>query len=174
MKINKNKFWEYAYSNFLDNRNRGALAEYIVAEALGIKEIPSTSWESYDMETSDGIKVEIKTSAYVQAWKQEKLSSPSFGIAKKQGWVGDTNEWDGKHTRHADVYIFCLLHHKDKETADPLNPTQWTFYLVRTSLLNLELPEGKSIGLSTLQTLEHNKCSYYELKEKFNQIKEVL
>ena len=66
MLINKNKFWEYAYSNFLDNRNRGALAEYIVAEALGIKEKPSTSWESYDMETSNGIKIEVKTSAYIR------------------------------------------------------------------------------------------------------------
>ena len=108
MLVNPNKFWQYAYSDFLDNRNRGALAEYMVAEALGVTaNTPFTSWESYDLEYK-GLKIEVKTSAYIQSWKQEKLSKPSFGIPMKQGWVGETNEWDGKITRHADVYVFLF------------------------------------------------------------------
>lgn len=30
-------FWAWAYSSLIDNKNRGVLAEFIVAMALGIK-----------------------------------------------------------------------------------------------------------------------------------------
>jgi hypothetical protein len=131
---------------------------------LGIKETASTSWESYDMETSEGVKIEVKTSAYLQAWKQTKLSIPSFGIAKKQGWVGETNEWDGKHKRHADIYVFCLLHHQDKDSVEPLDVNQWTFFLVKTDQLNKELPEQKTLSLTRLNTLNPIECSFDEIK----------
>lgn len=38
MKFDKEKFWQYSYSDFIDNRNRAALGEFIVARALGISD----------------------------------------------------------------------------------------------------------------------------------------
>lgn len=164
MLINPNNFWKYAYSDFLDNRNRGALAEYMVAEALGVTDnTPFTSWESYDIEYQ-GLKIEVKTSAYVQSWKQDKPSKPSFGIPMKQGWVGETNEWDGEIIRHADVYVFCLLDHKDEKTINPLDTTQWVFYVVKTTEINEKLQDQKTVGLSTIEWLEHEKCSFTGIK----------
>ncbi|HHZ94249.1 MAG TPA: hypothetical protein EYN67_01540 [Flavobacteriales bacterium] len=159
MIISQSNFWEYAYSDFLDNRNRGALGEFIVASALGITQSPLSSWESWDMETKEGIKIEVKTSGYIQTWFQSKLSKPSYGIPKKYGWVGKTNEWDNIKTRQADVYVFCLYTETEKEGANPLNTDHWEFFVLPT----IKLPEQLSLGLPTIKKLT-NSCTFAELQ----------
>ncbi|MEL6560130.1 MAG: hypothetical protein AAFQ94_18215 [Bacteroidota bacterium] len=164
--INPLNFWKYAYSDFLDNRNRAALGEFIVAKALGIKESPYSSWESYDMETADGTKIEVKTSGYIQTWNEEKHSVPSYGIAKKQGWDENSNDFDGVVTRQADVYVFCLHHEvcKPKE-ANPLNLGNWTFYVASTKLIEKELKDQKTVRISTLTNVLGCKAvEYVDLK----------
>lgn len=151
MKVNPIEFWQYSYANFIDNRNRAALGEFIVAQSLGVTEPPLSSWEAYDMITDEGIKVEVKTSGYIQGWKQKKPTTPTFDIAKKYGWVGETNEWDNIKDRQADVYVFCLHHEKDiAKECNPLVTENWTFYVVPTSLINEKLAEQKSLRISTL------------------------
>ena len=67
-------FWRWSSSDLLGNALRGVLAEFIVASALGITERPREEWDAYDLITPSGLKVEVKSSAYLQSWQQTKLS----------------------------------------------------------------------------------------------------
>lgn len=160
-----NEVWKYAFSNFNDNRNRAALAEFIVAKALGITESPNTSWENYDITTESGIKVEVKSSAYIQEWNQRQNTIPTFEIKKKQGWNGNGSEYDGIYDRHADVYVFCLEHEcnlPEGVKPNPLNPDHWTFWIVPTSLINEHLTNQKTVRISTLEKVLGIKSASFE------------
>lgn len=164
MKIIPSEFWDYAYNNFLDNANRGALAEFIVAKALGVTKSPYSSWESYDLESLDGVKVEVKASGYLQTWIQKRHSTPTFGIPKKRGWDAITSDFSKEIKRHADVYVFCLHHEKGltkdmlgkeqltiKADTNPLDTNNWTFWVVSTAVINEKLEEQKSVRISTIE-----------------------
>ena len=58
-------YWSWAYSDIVGNTNRGALAEFIVARAIGSEPRVRTDWAAYDLDTPSGIKVEVKSSAYL-------------------------------------------------------------------------------------------------------------
>ena len=60
-------YWSWAYSDIVGNTNRGALAEFIVARAIGSEPAVRNDWAAYDLETPRGIKVEVKSSAYLQS-----------------------------------------------------------------------------------------------------------
>ena len=81
-------FWAWAFSDLVSNTERGKLAEYLVAKAMGCGTQISQTWESYDLLSPEGIKIEVKTSAYIQSWKQKAFSKISFGIAKTKFWDG--------------------------------------------------------------------------------------
>jgi hypothetical protein len=163
-------FWSWSLSDLVENRNRGILAEFIVKQALNIESPTRLEWDAFDLETNDGIKIEIKSSAYIQAWKQNKLSHISFGIAPTRELLDDNN-YSKELKRQADIYIFCLLHHKDQNTINPMNLNQWTFYLVKTATLDEAIQLQKSISLSTIKMLEHKECNYINLRSKFDLIK---
>jgi hypothetical protein len=163
-------FWAWNQSDLIENRNRGILAEFIVKQALGLRNPTRLEWDSFDLITDDGIKIEIKSAAYIQAWLQKKYSSISFDIRPTKSLLEDNN-YSERSIRQADMYIMCLLHHKDQETIDPMNLDQWTFYLILTETLNKKLSNQKSIRISTIDTLPHEKCNYTELKERFEKLK---
>ncbi len=60
-------FWQWAYSDVLGNTKRGILAEYLVALACGIENQERISWDVYDLKLENGIKIEVKSSAYIQS-----------------------------------------------------------------------------------------------------------
>ena len=60
-------YWSWAYSDIVGNTTRGALAEFIVARAIGSEPAVRNDWAAYDLETPSGIKVEVKSSAYLQS-----------------------------------------------------------------------------------------------------------
>ncbi|MFN2145389.1 MAG: hypothetical protein ACK2T7_08535 [Anaerolineales bacterium] len=142
------------------------LAEFIVAKALDcdLKSVRS-EWDTYDLETKDGTKIEVKSSAYLQSWHQEKLSTISFGIQRTKGWSPDTGLYEENSLRHTDLYIFALLAHKDKSTVDPLNLSQWRFYVVPTRVLDEGMIEQKQISLGSLERLGASAVTYFQLKE---------
>lgn len=139
---------------------RGVLAEYLVALALGLTDAPRVEWDPFDLETADGIKIEVKSAAYLQSWKQTRLSTISFQIGQTYG--PDANTSEAEQRRQADIYVFCVLKHLDKRTLDPLNMDQWDFYLLPTSVLNEKKPTQKTIGLSTLLSLGPIKAEFRE------------
>lgn len=94
------EFYAWAYGDLFTNTTRGVLAEYIVATALGICDTKRVEWNQYDLEIdgaesegaesdraetdgaeTDGaqaekkrVGIEVKSAAYVQAWKQDRPS----------------------------------------------------------------------------------------------------
>ncbi len=147
-------FWQWAASDLLSNVSRGILAEYLVAYDLGIVGGVREEWAAYDMKTSSGISVEVKSAAYLQRWHQNRLSSITFSIAPTYAWDAATNQSSLKRTRQADVYVFCLLNHKDKSTVDSMNVEQWEFYILPTLVLNERLGVQKHVTLKRLKQLE--------------------
>ena len=101
----------------------------------------------------DGIKIEVKSAAYLQSWSQQHLSKINFSIKAARYWDSLTNTQAATPARHADVYIFCLLKHKDQYSLDPMNLDQWEFYVVATSTINNYKRSQTSITLQSLDKL---------------------
>jgi len=121
--------------NLADNVTRGVLAEYIVASALGVNEGVRSAWDAYDLRTSSGLRVEVKSSAYLQQWRQRKLSPVQFEVGPKRGWDGETGTMAKDAAWQSDIYVLCLLKHREKATLNPLDLDQWEAYEVPTELL---------------------------------------
>ena len=146
-------FWQWAGSGLEGNTFRGWLAEYLVALDLGIAHGVRSGWIAYDLEMEDGTKVEIKSSAYVQHWKQKGLSTPRFSIRPALGWDPDTDTYTEHPRRASDYYVFCLHKHRDQATLDVLNVSQWTFFVIPTKAIDDKLDSQKSVGVTTLRRI---------------------
>lgn len=151
--VSLQQFWQWSGSDLISNSQRGILAEFLVALALGVDGGVRTEWDAYDLRTDSGIKVEVKASGYVQSWAQEKLSSVGFDIALKRSWDASTNISATEAARPADVYVFAVHAHIDQASIDPLDVTQWEFYVLGTPVLNQACRSQKRISLGTLQRL---------------------
>ena len=158
-------FWSWYASDLVGNALRGCLAEYIVAKALGRAQGVRTEWDACDVRTEDGIKVEVKSAAYIQSWHQSQPSRISFGIAPAQGWNAETNEYSRDAVRQADLYVFCLLKHQDQASINPLELAQWDFLVVPTWVLNRDAPRQKRITLGSLLKLEYRRTGFAGLRE---------
>ena len=156
-------FWQWSSSELVGNALRGILAEYIVASDIGCVSELRQEWDAYDLETTEGIKVEVKSGAYLQSWEQEKHSPIKFGIQPTHGWDAKTNTVANEKTRQSDVYVFCVLTHKDKQTVDPMNMAQWEFYILATSVLNSNIPKQATITLSSLKKHNPVQVSYGDI-----------
>ena len=167
--INVLSYWQWSSSDLLTNRQRGVLAEYIIASALKLTSKEREDWDAYDLITDTGLKIEVKSSAYVQNWEQAKLSTISFGIQPTVTWNEDGTRTTKKE-RQADVYIFCVLAHKEKKPIDPLNLSQWDFYILNTDILNSQVPTQKSITLSSLMQLEPIQSTYQDIESHIKNI----
>jgi len=131
-------FWQWSSSDLLSNTLRGRLAEFLVASALGVASGTRIEWDAIDLISPSGVKVEVKSSAYLQSWKG-KLSRITFDIQHKLAWNWDTNSFAINPARTADVYVFCLFEHQDPESVDPTNLNQWRFFILATKELEAKL-----------------------------------
>ncbi|HLY61298.1 MAG TPA: hypothetical protein VKV95_11160 [Terriglobia bacterium] len=88
-------FWQRSSSDLISNATRGVLAEYaedMVARALRIDTgSVRGEWAPHDLTTSSGMKIEVKSAAYLQGWDQENLSEISFNVPANPAWDADTN-----------------------------------------------------------------------------------
>jgi hypothetical protein len=147
-------FWGWSVSDLVDNTARGVLAEFIVATALAIPtDGARESWASWDLTTPDGIRVEVKSAAYLQSWGQKGFSTITFNTPKTLAWDADGGRYADVAQRQAQVYVFALLAHTDKATLNPLDLDQWTFYVLATSVLDARTRSQHSITLRTLAGL---------------------
>lgn len=156
-------FWQWAFPDFLSNALRGVLAEYIVAQAVGCTHRGRTEWDAYDLLTDSGLKIEVKSSAYLQSWAQKRPSAIRFDIGLKLGWDAATNKWAAEPLRCADVYVFCVFAEQDRENADPLDLRQWFFLVCPTAWLNTHLPAQKSVSLATLERRGLRRLDFSQL-----------
>jgi hypothetical protein len=145
-------FWSWAFSDLASNANRGVLAEFIVAKALGIELDVRNEWGDYDLDFN-GLKIEVKSSAFIQSWAQAKHSSPRFDIRKRKNQTdSDTGKYvkRAEPIRPADIYVFALLEANITDTSDPLNLDHWKFYALTSAELNEKFGESQSLSLAQL------------------------
>lgn len=147
-------FWRFEFSNL--NEIQGYLAEYLVAKALG-KNSPDNcvGWTDYDILYKD-MRIEVKATAYYQAWKQsgEICKRRSFSIKQKE---------------KNDIYVFCLLLGNDAIEANPLRLEQWEFYVVPTKIILEKCGTNKTISLEKIRSIA-SKIDYNRLKETVDSI----
>lgn len=159
-------FWSWSSSDLTNNALRGILAEFIVASALNLNDGVRKEWDAYDLETTDGIKIEIKSASYIQSWNQKKLSPIQFNIRPTHFWNESQNSFDPNSlARQSDIYVFCLLTHKVQDSINPLNLDQWEFFVIKTEHLNRKVGEQKTITLNSLLKLCPVKSSFLGLAE---------
>ena len=157
----------------MSNCTRGILAEYIVGKALGcIKDADiRDEWGAYDLITQAGVRIEVKSAAYLQSWQQNRLSRISFNVPKTLGWDRETNKFDDEKKRQADVYVFALIFHKDKDTVNPLDISQWEFFVLPTKVLDQRERSQYSITLPSLKKLT-DSVSFFELGQAVDKAKD--
>ncbi len=162
-------FWAWAYSDIMTNTTRGTFAEFLVGSALGVVEDSVQSgWEGFDLKYGSK-KVEVKSSAYLQSWHQEKPSKISFDIGERGSWEADTNSWIAERTRSADCYVFCVFIERDRTVADVLDTGKWDFYILSTKLINAEFGNQKSVSLSRIQRIAE-PVGFSAIRERINSV----
>ena len=163
-------FWRWSVSYILSNATRGRFTEFIVGSAVGLNpENLRDEWDAYDLTTEDGIKIEVKSAAYIQSWNQKSFSTISFSIKPAKFWDAENNMHRGEPKRHADIYVFCHLKHKDQSTIDPLKMEQWDFYVVPTCKLDNYGRSQSSITINSLRKLV-NAVTYSKLKIEIEKV----
>lgn len=145
-------FWQWAYSDLLQNTTRGVLAEYIVAFLLNCDKEPRNPWDAYDLKLKDGRTIEIKTMSKLQAWAQSKLSDSQVVLTPTRKWDPKTGIMEKESTFNADLYIFCYFKADNHQTADPLDLSQWEFFVFTKERIKKLLDGKKSISLKKLET----------------------
>lgn len=153
-------FWRWSASDLVSNATRGILAEYIVACALGVVEGVRAEWDAYDLLTPSGVRIEVKSAAYLQSWFHKEFSPITFNIRPTRAWDASTGSVSSDLKRQGQIYVFCVLTHRDKATIDPLNLEQWEFYILPASVLNEQFPTQKTISLSSLLRLDPCKAKF--------------
>lgn len=148
-----------AFSDLLTNTHRGILAEFLVAKAVGSANQIRKEWDAFDVMTADGLKIEVKSAAYVQSWDQAEPSKIIFDIARKKSWNADSNEVDFEACRSADIYVFALLDERSRHLANPIDLNQWTFLVLPTTTLET-LGNQRSISLGSLRKLNPTEVKF--------------
>ena len=147
-------YWRWAFSDLVVNTGRGILAEYLTAIAVGSEKPVRDSWGSYDIQAPNGTRIEVKSASYVQSWHQKELSKIQFNIRKTLEYFPESSPTDAfgnVKNRWSEVYVFCLLEHKEKADINPLDMGQWKFYVIPTAKLNRDLGKAQSISLSEVK-----------------------
>lgn len=158
------EFWSWAFSDLQDNTLRGEFAEFIVARALGIDLHIRQGWANYDLETEDGIRIEVKASAYLQSWDQSKLSNLVFTGLKARAW-NPIDGYEKEKTYRADVYVFCVQTAKTHEEYDQFDLSQWEFRVV--SRKELERLGAASLSYGSLCRICPGRVAFGGLREGF-------
>lgn len=157
-------FWQWSCSDLVSNATRGILAEYLVANALGVADGVREEWAAFDLTAPDGTRIEVKSAAFIQSWHQERLSPIMFRIPKTRAWNRESNRQSEETRRQADVYVFAVLAHKYQSTLDPLDVSQWEFFVIPTVELDNRTRSQHSITLNSLRALSGKPVMYSDLR----------
>lgn len=159
-------FWSWSASQLVGNALRGLVAEFLVGRAVNSDLRTRTEWDAVDLVTSEGISIEVKCSGYIQSWAQKRPSQPSFDVAPKRSWDARTNTSSQVPRRAAQLYVFALHHHAERATVDPMDVTQWTFFVVPTARLDAVHPQARRLSLRAVQALAGEPTTFDALASR--------
>jgi len=158
------EFWQWAYGDLLDDDVKGAFAEWLVHKLLGVVTSRRVSWANSDVITPEGVRIEVKSTAFWQSWKllderglpEAKPKHPAIRDDRKIRFAGlkardSTAVPDSSEPKafKSHLYVFAFQNNIDPATWNAFDLKQWEFYLVPTAKLT-ELG-WESISLSTLR-----------------------
>lgn len=170
LELRLSAFWQWSASDLVSNATRGVLAEFLVASSLGLADGVRNQWDAFDLLLGDGTRVEVKSAAYLQSWAHAKLSNIIFTVRPTLAWSSETNRLSSESRRQADIYVFCLLDHREKATLDPMRLEQWKFYLLPSAILDERHPSQKTISLASLLKLQPLEATFENLAERAEQL----
>jgi hypothetical protein len=156
-------FWAWTLSDLRGNTVRPMLAEFLVATALGAAHRPRMEWDACDVVTPDGIKVEVKSSAHLQAWAQAQLSKVTFGGLRARTWTAQDG-YSPVDSYNADVYVFAVQTATDHREYDALDLRQWSFWVLPRALV--EATGQCSLGLARVRKLAGQRVSHADLADR--------
>jgi len=132
------------------NTRRGMLAEFLVARAVGCPE-PRVEWDPYDVKAPDGTTIEVKSGAYIQAWRQGGPSKIIFSGLKGR-LLDEHGGFSGGPGYNAEVYVFAVQTCQDHDAFEVLDLAQWEFFVAprtvvaATGYRSLSLPAVRAIA----------------------------
>jgi hypothetical protein len=165
------EFWQYGFSSLNSNVLRGALAEFIVENALKDNmEIEVRSpWGDYDV-LYKGKKIEVKCCSYIQDWDQVKFSTIQWsGLKAKELYYSEAvtklanlnTESDYK----SDIYVLALFKHQEHATLDILDMDQWCFYVLSKEKLREISKDRSSVSLVLLKKNNVEPISFEDIRD---------
>ncbi|MBS1842946.1 MAG: hypothetical protein JST53_00885 [Actinobacteria bacterium] len=156
-------FWAWAFSDLRDNTIRGALAEFIVAKAVGDERPLRIGWDNYDVVSPEGTTIEVKCSAYLQSWAQRRHSDLSFGRMSAREFDASTNSYSEDRRVRADVFVFAVQSQRDPEAYDPLDLSHWQFWAVTGAVVRERA--ARSVGIRWVRDNGTGPHSFDGLRE---------
>ncbi len=166
-------FWRFSYG-YLAGQSP-AIAEFLVAKALGIEKAENvTYWTAYDM-SYRGKRVEVKSTEYVHAWNKDGVSKVrTFSIAPTHNAYWENAETKAL-SRQSDLYVFCVNTNREFQNPQPLILDHWDFYPVATSEINSYAekngnPDQKTISLSVIEHLAGDPVKWNDLKAGIDKV----
>jgi hypothetical protein len=148
-------FLRWNSGHLLENRTRGAYAEWLVHRALGLDPGQHrVEWAEVDV-TFGSITLEVKSAAFVQSWQQTRPSTISFPIEQ----------------RVATAYVFCLLVEEAPALVNPQDLSQWRFWVVPTAKLH---DDRRSMGLQPLIRAYGEGLRFEELASRIGALQSAL
>ncbi len=163
------EFWQYGFSSLNSNVLRGALAEFLVENALKQnKEIDVRSpWGDYDVLYQDK-KIEVKCCSYIQDWDQNQLSKILWsGLKATELYYSDAVKKLAELNRtpeyKSDIYVLALFKHQDHATLDILDMDQWCFFVLSKNRLKEISKDKGSVSLTLLEKAQIRAVHFSEI-----------
>lgn len=150
------QFWRWAFGNLNEDRLKGLFAEWLVGRLLGLelKHAGRNGGANSDLITRDGVRIEVKSTAYWQSWKLytedgtpippeeiearhwDRLEKPlTFQVRRTRDSVDRSG---AKPKLWSHLYIFAVQFERDPIRWNILDMDQWRFYcLTRDEVLSL-------------------------------------
>lgn len=169
------EFWRYGFSNLNSNVLRGALAEFIVENALrGSEQIDVRNpWGDSDVISPEGKKIEVKCCSYIQDWDQNDYSRIVWtGLkAKELYWSSAVGPLPTAPADYkSDIYVLALFKHKDHATLDILDMDQWCFWVLTREQVREISKNGNSISLLRLERVGVKSANFLALPSVLSEI----
>lgn len=170
------EFWQYGFSSLNSNVLRGALAEFIVENALKENaelEVRSP-WGDYDV-LYKGKKIEVKCCSYIQDWDQNKLTTIQWsGLKAKELYYSEAvtklSDLNKTADYKSDIYILALFKHQDHATLDILDMDQWCFYVLTKERLREISKNRSSVSLSLLNKNNIDPVSFKDIQHSIETV----
>ena len=173
--VNVSQYWAWSHSNLSANIERGILAEFLVASALGVDGDPNLRdpWGDSDIIVGD-MRVEVKASAYIQDWNQKDFSRIVFsglrgrwlreGVDNQGNSIpSELNTEPGGKNYKSHVYVLTVQKHQDHGTFDLLDLNQWEFYVLSRQEIIDVTKRGNSLSLKALSKGNYHSTPYSDI-----------